>query len=142
MTTARDDRTRTRPAVGAETNHAVDLGSFAIRATDRFAVFEPVDEHLDRLVDQRGARRGGERLLNLRELAQALVDERRFRSARQRFRGRSLFAREREEAGPVEARGREEGEQLVVVALGLAGEADDERRPERGGGLVGADAGR
>ena len=55
-------------------------------------------------------------------------------------RGRAVLGREREEAGPVERRGLEEREQLVVLALGLAGEADDERRAERGLGLLGADA--
>ena len=48
---------------------------------------------------------------------------------------RAVLGREREEAGPVEARRAQEREQLVVVRLGLAREADDERRPERGLGL-------
>ena len=54
----------------------------------------------------------------------------------QRRRGRAVLGREREEPGPVERRGVEEREQLVVLALVLAGEADDERRPERGVGLL------
>ena len=46
---------------------------------------------------------------------------------------------EREEPGPVELGGVEEREQLVVRGLRLAGEPDDERRPERGVGLRRAD---
>ena len=48
---------------------------------------------------------------------------------------------EGEEAGPVELRGGEELEEQVVVALGLAGVAEDERRAEGGGRLGGADVG-
>ena len=53
----------------------------------------------------------------------------------------AVLAREREEAGPVEADVVEEPEQRLVIGLGLAREPDDERRTERGVGLLGADAG-
>ena len=43
--------------------------------------------------------------------------------------------------GPVEANVVEEAEQRLVIGFGLAREADDERRTERGVGLLGADAG-
>ncbi len=54
-------------------------------------------------------------------------------------RGRALLFREREEPGPVELGRVEEREQFLMIGFGLAGEADDERRPEGRAGFVGAD---
>ena len=49
----------------------------------------------------------------------------------ERERGGAGLLGEREEPGPVELRGVEEREQLLVVVVGLAREPDDERRSER-----------
>jgi hypothetical protein len=46
-------------------------------------------------------------------------------------RRRPFLGRVREEPGPVETCLLEEGGELLDVVLGLAGEADDERRPRR-----------
>ena len=57
------ERARAR-ALGVEVHDAVDLGRFAVRATDEDAtalivVAGRVDEHLDLATDQRVARRRG-----------------------------------------------------------------------------------
>ena len=131
---------RTSPPVDAD--DAVDLGRLAVRAADEHAVVvDAVDEHLDRLADERVARRRGDRVLHLAALAQPLVHRARRRPRRRASRPAVPSSGENGKNPAQSSRAsREEREQLVVVGLGLAREPDDERRAERGVGLVGADA--
>ena len=80
---------------------------------------------------------GRDRILHFGALAQPLAHELvGDRAVHRRRRRVPSSLREREEAGPVEARVGEELEQRVVIGFRLAREADDERRAERRVGLL------
>ena len=71
-----DQRARPGERVAGDAHDAVDLGRLAVGAADEAAVgVEAVDEHLDRLADERVARRLGDRVLELAALAQPLGRE-------------------------------------------------------------------
>src|SRR4051794_29664109 len=98
-----------------------------------------VDQHLDPAVDEAGARGGGDPVLALAQLEEPFLDEPGVDPAVERGGQRAVLRREGEEAGPVEPRLVEEGQEEVVVVLGLPRVADDERRAEGRLGLPGPD---
>ena len=121
-----------RAQSACEPDDPVDLRRFTVGAADeRAVVVDGVDEHVDLVAHEGVARGAGDRLLHRLALAQPLERELRVDRVGEVGRGRAVLGREREEPGPVELGRLEERQQLVVLALGLAGEADDERRPER-----------
>ncbi len=123
--------------VGGHVHDAVDLGGLVHRA----AAAGRVDEDLARLTDERVALGGGDGVLQLGALAQPLEGKAGRDLVGQAGGVGAVLPREGEEAGPVELGRGEELEEQVVVALGLAGVAEDERRAEGGGRLGGADVG-
>ena len=83
----------------------------------------------------------GDGVLELGALAQALERELGRHLVGEAGGVRPVLVGEGEEAGPIELRVRQELEEQVVVALGLAGVAEDERGPEGGIGIGGPDVG-
>ncbi len=108
-------------------------------AAGELAAVDVVDEHLDLTTDERIARGAGDRLLHRFALAQPFQHDLLVDRVGEARRGRSIFRREGEEAGPVERRRLEEREQFIVLAFTFTREAHDERGPECGIRLVGAD---
>ena len=127
--------------LGVEVHDAVDLGCLTEGTTDEHAGFvvAPVDEHGDLRAHEGVACGTGDGLLHVLAFAQPLPHHVLRHRVRERCRGRAVLTREREESGPVELRGLEEREQRIVLQFVLTGKPDDERRPERGVGLLRAD---
>ena len=98
-----------------------------------------VDEHLDPATDELVAPAGGDRVLDLGQLGEPLGDQLLRHLAVEAGRVRPVLATEGEEPAPVELGRLDEAQQLVVVALGLAGIPDDEVAAEDGVGLAPAD---
>ena len=91
------------------------------------AVLHGVDEHVDPGSDERGARRVGYGFLRLGKIAQAFAHDG-FVDHTIEIGGHSaVFAGKGKESSPIELRRVEEGDEFVVVGLGLALEAADER---------------
>ena len=77
VTSAVTARARAGEGGAGDPDDAVDLGRLAVRAPDQRARVGilAVDEHLDRLADERVTRRLGDRVLHLAALAQPLGRE-------------------------------------------------------------------
>ena len=130
------DEVADRQVVG-HVDDAVDLG----RLVHGAAAPGRVDEHLARLADERVAPGRRDGVLQLGALAQALEGELGGHLVGEAGGVGPVLVGEGEEAGPVELGRGEEVEEEVVVALGLAGVAEDEGGAEGGVGLGGTDVG-
>ena len=123
--------------VGRQAHHPVDLGSLVHGP----APPGRVHEHAPHLADHFVTAVGGDGVLELGALAQPVEGELGRDLVRAGRRHGSPPRREREETGPVQAGLGQELEEQVVIALGLARVAQDERGPEGRRGLGGADVG-
>ena len=88
------------------------------------------------VADQRVATAGGDVVLQLAQLGQALVHQARLDGTVEADGVRAFLGAVREEAAPVELGLLDESQQLIVVLLGLARVADDEVAAERSIGLA------
>ena len=127
------------PAAGRPPHDPVDLRCLPVRAAHRHTAVVPVHEDFDPGTHQRVTGRLRDPVLEHRQLVDPLPHDVAVDGAAHRRRRRAVLGAEGEQAGPVEPGGIEEGEQCLVVLLGLAGKADDERRPEGGGRLPAPD---
>ncbi len=114
---------------------AIDLG----RLVHGAAAPRRVDEHRAHLTDEAVAGGGGDGVLHLGALAQTLEGQLGGDLVSEVGGVGARLVREGEEAGPVELCLLEELKEQVVVALGLARVAEDERGTERGPGVRGPD---
>ena len=98
-----------------------------------------VDQDLDHITDEPVPPLGGDRVLELGTLAQAFGHQLLGDLIGEVGGERAVLAAEGEEPHPVQLGLAQPGQELVVVGLGLARIADDERGPEGGRGLGPAD---